>query len=119
MGLLWKSVEPEVVAPQVTPSTPTVVSPLTQQEWDAFFDNHPLLQVNPSTLTHNVALVNEIRDRTLTERFAEIGRRRSRGSRVITVPLEEPELDVEFVVTRVSPISVSETDSSVNERVSN
>src|SRR5450759_1455486 len=85
MGLMWKSVEPERVTPQVTPRPPTVVSPLTQQEWDIFFDNHPLLQVNPSALTQNIALVNEIRERILSERFTKIGRRRLRGSSVHTV----------------------------------
>lgn len=33
-----------------------------------------MLQVNPTALTQNISLVNEIRKRTLLEHFTEIGK---------------------------------------------
>src|SRR5450759_1193112 len=119
MALLWKGIEPETPAPQVNPRPPNVVPPLSQQEWDMIFEGHPRLQVNPTALTQNMTLVNEIRERTLSERFTEIGRMRLMRSRVQDLSLNEPEDDVEFVVTRVVPVTVIDNEHVVNGGATN
>ena len=93
------------------------MSPLTHQEWDILFESHPELQVNPSLLTQNVTVINELRERTLSERFAEIGRNRIRISNDPILPLEEPSLNVEFVRTQISPVRIRRNVNNVNVRV--
>lgn len=61
MGLEWKSVE--IIIPCVNPGTSQCVIPLTQHEWDMFFENHLELQINPSYLTRNIEVINELRQR--------------------------------------------------------
>ena len=65
MGLEWKSVE--TVIPCVNPEAPQCVAPLTQHEWDMLFENHLELQINPSYLTRNVEVINELRQRAWLE----------------------------------------------------
>ena len=117
MGLLWKSVEPEVEKPQVIPRPLAIVSPLTHQEWNIFFESHPALQVNPSDLTQNIEVINNLRERTLSERFAEIARSRSRVSNTHPMLLKGTEPEMEFVVTQVNPNRVREGENNANERL--
>ena len=65
MGLEWKSLETDT--PCTHPGTSQQVAPLTQQEWNMLFENHLELQINPSYLTRNIEVINELRQRVWLE----------------------------------------------------
>ena len=67
MGLEWEGAEPGVVTPRVQYESPILVEPLTQQEWNMLFEHHLTLQINPSDLTRNIAMIHELRQRAWLE----------------------------------------------------